>query len=125
MNRPEQDIQKALIGHLKIRGARGIVYWHTPNGALLGGKRSCKGVSIQGSIFKGLGVRKGVSDLILVHASKVHALELKAPDGVTSEEQDKFLEDMAAAGAMVAVAEGLDAAIVQLEAWGLLRGVAS
>jgi hypothetical protein len=65
MNRPELEIQRALIGHLKIRGARGIVYWHTPNGALLGDKRSRKGVSIQGSIFKGLGVRKGVSDLIL------------------------------------------------------------
>jgi VRR-NUC domain len=125
MNRDEQEIHKTTIQHLKVRGARGIVYWHTPNGAFLGGKRSRKGISIQGSIFKGLGVRKGVSDIIAVHASKVYALELKAPGGVTSEEQDKFMEDMAAQGAFTAVAEGLDAAIAQLEAWGLLIGRAS
>jgi hypothetical protein len=126
MNRIEQqEIQKPAVQHLKVRGVRGLVYWHTPNGAFLGGKRNRKNISIQGSILKGMGVRAGVSDLILVHASKVYALELKAPGGVTSAEQDKFLEDMAAAGATVAVAVGLDAAIATLESWGLLIGRAS
>ena len=35
MNREEQEIQKTLIAHLKIRGAKGLVYWHTPNGGML------------------------------------------------------------------------------------------
>jgi hypothetical protein len=125
MNREEQEIQKALIKHLQIRGVRGCVYWHTPNGAYLGGKRNRKGMSIQGAILKGLGVRAGVSDLIAVHATRVYALELKAPGGTTSKDQDDFLTDMAAQGAVTGVATGLDAAIDQLEAWGLLIGRAT
>src|SRR5438477_8050791 len=113
MNREEQQIQKTLIAHLKIRGAKGLVYWHTPNGAFLGGKRSRKGISIQGAIMKGMGARAGVSDLIAVHRSKIYALELKAGKGATTTEQDRFLQDMATQGAMVGVAAGLDAAIAQ------------
>ena len=126
MIREEQDlVQKPLVSHLKIRGVNGLVFWHTPNGAFLGGKRNRKGISIQGSIMKGMGVRKGVSDLILVHDSKIYALELKAVDGGTTEGQDEFLADMAAQGAFTAVAAGLDAAIKQLETWGLLKGRAA
>ena len=126
MNREEQDAQKALIKHLKIRAVRGLVYWHTPNGAYLGGKRSRKGVSIQGSIMKGLGVRAGVSDLILVHGGKIYCLELKkAKDGRPRLEQIDFLGDMERAGAFTAMPAGLDAALATLESWGLLKGRAA
>jgi hypothetical protein len=29
---PEQIIQRAIVQHLKLRGAHGAVWWHTPNG---------------------------------------------------------------------------------------------
>jgi hypothetical protein len=125
MSRPEDQIQKAVFQHIRLRGMPGLVAWHTPNGARLGGKRSRKGIPIQGSIFVSLGVRAGVSDVIAVHQGKVYALELKAPAGKPTEEQLEFIADMERAGAFTCVAVGLDQAIATLETWGLLRGVST
>lgn len=111
---PEADIQCAIVQHLRLRGVPGLVWWHTPNG----GKR---GIS-EASMFKAMGVRAGVSDLILVHANKIFALELKAPGGRATEAQMAFISDIDRAGAFTALVEGLDPAIRTLEAWGLLRG---
>lgn len=119
---PEDEIQKAVAGHLRLRGVPGLVWWHTPNGMKLGGKRNRIGISIQGARLKGLGVRSGVSDIIAVHDGKIFALEIKAPGGVTSENQHKFIADMDAAGAFTCVCVGLDPALRVLESWGLLRG---
>ena len=66
---PEQAIQRSLVQHLRCRGALGAVWWHTPNGAFLGGKRNRRGIAIQGGIMKSLGVRAGVADLCIVHES--------------------------------------------------------
>lgn len=125
IKRPEQDIQRAVVQHLRQRGMPGLVWWHTPNGAAYGGKRNRKGVAIQGAIMSGLGVRAGVSDIIAVHAGKVFALELKAPGGRATEAQMQFISDIDRAGAFTALVEGLDAAVATLEAWGLLRGKAA
>lgn len=125
MDRPEQDLQRALFQHIRQRGVPGLVAWHTPNGAYLGGKRSRKGVAIAGSIMKGLGVLPGVSDIIAVYDGKVFALELKAPGGRATEAQLEFISNMERAGAFTCVAEGLDRALKTLEMWGLLRGEAA
>lgn len=114
-----------MFQHIRQRGVPGLIAWHTPNGAYLGGKRSRKGVAIAGAIMKGLGVRAGVSDIIAVHESKIFALELKAPGGRPTEAQLEFISDMERAGAFTCVAEGLDQALGVLEQWGLLRGVAA
>jgi hypothetical protein len=125
VQRPEQDIHKAVAAHLRQRAAPGLVWWHTPNGAMLGGKRSRKGIAIQGSIMKGLGVRAGVSDILALHAGKFFALELKAPGGRPTEDQLAFHSDVQASGGFTCVAEGLDEALRALETWGLLRGVSA
>ena len=110
---PEAQIQRAVVQHLNSRGVAGLVFFHVPNG----GSRS----KAEGAIFKSMGVKAGVSDLILVHAGKIFALELKAPGGRASEAQLAFLSDIDAAGAFTAMPEGLDAALQTLEAWGLIR----
>jgi hypothetical protein len=115
--RPEDQIQKAVFAHIRARGAPGLVAWHTPNG----GKRK----PIEAAIFKGLGVRAGVSDIIAVHDGKIFALELKAEGGRPSESQLEFLADIGRAGAFTAICEGLDPALRALETWGLLRGVST
>lgn len=120
--RPEQNIHKAVVSHLRTRGVPGLVFFHVPNGSKLGGKRNRKGISIQGGIMKGLGVRAGVSDLIILHKGRSFALELKAPGGTTTEAQDQFITDWNNAGGIAFVAEGLDRAIRILEGWGLLKG---
>lgn len=113
---PETAIQRAVVQHLHARGVPGLVFFHVPNG----GYRS----KVEAAQFKGMGVRAGVSDLILVHADKFYALELKAPGGRATAAQLEFISDIDRAGAFTALAEGLDAALRTLEAWGLLRGEA-
>lgn len=114
MNRPEQIIHKAVIEHLKIRAVPRLVYFHVPNG----GKRR----PIEAAILKSLGVRAGVSDLVLIHRGKIFCLELKAPGGRPTLAQIAFLGDAERAGAFTAMPEGLDAALATLESWGLLVG---
>lgn len=114
MRRPEQAIQRAVFDHLRHRPAGRVFAFHPPNG----GKRS----KIEAAIMKGLGVVAGVPDVIAIRDGRVYALELKAAHGRVSAKQFETRIAMEAAGAQVAVAVGLDAAVAQLERWGLLRG---
>ena len=117
-HRAEDGVQRTVCQHLKIRGVRGLLWWHTPNG----GKRR----PIEAAIMKSLGVRAGVADLILLHAGRIFALELKADDGRSTATQLQFISDFNAAVAPnggACIAHGLDRALRVLETWGLLRGV--
>ena len=111
---PEAELQRQVMAHVDVRSVRGTFVFHCPNG----GKRS----RIEAAIFKGLGVRSGVPDLICVKAGRICALELKAPDGRLSDAQKETIATMQAAGALVAIADNLNAALDRLEAWGILRG---
>lgn len=111
-NRPEDAIQRAVFQHFAARGARNVFAFAVPNGGL----RS----KPEAAIMKGLGARAGVPDIVAVKEGQMYALELKATGGRLRESQRQVIPEMQAAGAIVAV--GLDAAIEQLEAWGLLRG---
>jgi hypothetical protein len=112
--RPEQEIQRALFQHLSIRAASSVFGFHPANG----GWRT----PVEAAIFKSMGVRAGVPDIIIIHAGHCYALELKAPDGRLTPVQHDTQRALAAAGAEVATAYGLDDALARLEAWGLLRG---
>lgn len=125
MDRPEQDLHRAVVAHLKTRGAPGLVWWHTPNGAFLGGKRNRKGMAIQGAIMKSLGARAGVSDLVFLYRGHFYALELKAPGNKPTEHQYEFMDDVKDADGFAAWSDNLDRAIGILEIWGLLVGKAA
>ena len=112
--RAEQQIQRAIVQHLRQRSAPGVVFIHVPNG----GKRK----PIEAAIFKGLGVRRGASDLLLWHAGRSYALELKAEGGRLSDNQKLVIDRLRVCGATCAVAFGLTAALHQLEEWQLLLG---
>src|ERR1700730_9885124 len=114
MSRLEDAIQCAVFDHIRVRGSRDLVAWHTPNG----GKRN----RIEAARFKGLGVRAGVSDVVALHRGRIVALELKAPGGLATEAQLKVIADMNRAGAPTCVADGLDDALTVVESWGLLGG---
>ena len=114
--RPEQEIQRSVVDHLRCRGARGAVWWHVPNG----GYRQ----PAEAKIMAGLGVRAGVADICAVHDSRFYALELKAPGGPSTAAQIAFRDEINAAGGFAAEAVGIDAALRCLESWGLLRGQA-
>jgi len=112
--RPEAAIQRAVFQHIAARGAPNLFAFAVPNG---GYRRR-----IEAAILKGMGLRPGVPDVILVHQGRTYGLELKAEGGRTSEAKQAAVAAMEAAGAFCAVAEGLDRALRVLEQWGLLRG---
>lgn len=110
---PELAIHCTVVQHLQVRGVPGVLFWHTPNG----GYRN----KSEGALLKAMGVKAGVSDLILFHAGKLFCLEIKAKGGRASEEQLAFIADIDRAGAYTALATGLDACLATLEAWGLIK----
>ena len=114
---PEQAMHRAVCQHLRQRGARGLLWFHVPNG----GRRS----PIEAAIYKGLGVRAGVSDLILLRDGKAFALELKAERGRPTAAQMQFISEFRAAGGEGLIVNGLDQALRTLETWKLLRGRAA
>ena len=109
----EQMIQAAVCNHLLWRQAPGLVWFHCPNG----GYRT----ATEARIMKGLGVKAGVADLILVHDGRFYALELKTKTGKATESQLKFITHWQLAGGIGYIAHGLDDAVQWLESNGLLR----
>lgn len=116
-SRPENEVQRTVIEHLKIRGKPGMLYWHTPNG----GKR----LPIEAAVMKGLGVRAGVADLLFLDDGKLYSLELKAMGRRSTEAQIQWRLDVNRCGGFASEAAGIDEALRILEAWQLLRGVAA
>jgi hypothetical protein len=115
--RPEDIIQRAVFDHLRVRCAPGVFAFHPANG----GWRS----RVESAILKGLGVRAGVPDVIAIHRGEVFALEIKTENGKATTAQLQAIKDMRRAGGHAEVCHGLDHALAQLEAWGLLRGQAA
>jgi hypothetical protein len=111
--RPEQQLQKAVRDHLRWRAAPGTFAFHCPNG----GARS----PIEARIFKSQGVVAGVPDVIILHDGKTYGLELKAAGGRLSPAQRGCHAQRRAAGAEVATAVGIDAALAQLAEWRLFK----
>jgi hypothetical protein len=110
---PEAQIQRAVIEHLRWRHFPGVFWCHVPNG---GYRRP-----VEAAILQALGTVAGVPDIILIHAGKVFALELKAHGRKPTPAQLATMQAMRSAGATVAVAHGVDEAVAQLESWRLIR----
>jgi hypothetical protein len=115
--RPEQQIQRAVLGQLAWRAVPGTWWCHYP----AGGWRS----AIEAAILRGLGVVAGVPDILIVYCGQLYALELKAANGRLTDVQSDTHAAMKRAGAIVATARGIDDALGQLTLWGLLRPDAS
>jgi hypothetical protein len=112
--RAEDAIQRVLLQHLRLRAPRDCFFTHFP----AGGIRS----PIEAAILKGLGVRAGVPDLLIVFEGTLYGLELKADGRKRTALQEETQDALRRAGAVVATAVGLDGALKQLEAWNLLKG---
>jgi hypothetical protein len=115
MKRPEQAIHLAVARHLEFRAAPDIYWLHVPNAAKRG--------VVEGRIFKHMGTKAGVSDLLICRASQLYALELKAENGRVTRVQRECHRELERAGAIVGTAFGIDEALDWLESHQLLRGV--
>jgi hypothetical protein len=114
---PEAQIQRAIVQHYRQRAAAGVFMFAVPNG---GYRRP-----IEAAILKATGTVAGIPDTIWIKGGQVFAMELKAPRGRLSDAQLATMAEMREAGAVVAVATGIDEALRKLENLGLLRGRAS
>ena len=101
-NRPEQAIQRAVVQYLGIMENLGeLTFFHVPNG----GRRS----KAEGGIFKSLGVRPGVPDLVLLFpGGRCAFIEIKAPGGYLSASQKAFKNSAENLGFPFAECRGVD-----------------
>jgi VRR-NUC domain len=113
-HRPEAAIHAAVVGHLRLRGAPGLLFCIRLTGLRVTSARPWS--------LKRMGVLPGASDLILWHRGNSFSLELKAPGGRLSDAQRDFLARFNNAGGHSACAEGIDEALQILEGWQLLIG---
>lgn len=110
---PEHDAQVALFrDHIEPRLVAGAVAFAIPNGGYRHKKIAEE--------LRAEGVVAGIPDICVVHRGRVHFLEMKAARGTLRKHQREMIARLEAAGATCAVARGLDAAVSQLAAWGLL-----
>lgn len=111
--KPEDQIHRAVADHLRLRGSKQMVWWHTPNQGNLPVQYRVK--------LKRMGVTAGVSDLCFLRNGMFFALELKAEKGRPSESQFEFCAAVKDAGGYAEIGYGLDRSLKILEAWELLK----
>ena len=115
MRREEDSHQRALVQWLEWRRLR---FCHVPNG----GARS----KIEACILKGLGVRRGVPDILVFsrspwligHGKFGVAIEMKSAIGRVSPEQREWIEGLSGCGWVTAVCRSSGEAIRFLQEHG-------
>lgn len=112
---PEAAIQKAIVDYIATVAPH-VVCYAVPNAA----RRTRNGRA--GNAVPGL--TKGIPDLALVVSGRAFFLEVKAPKGRTSQEQDATIARLRRAGASVAVVRSIDDVDHALAAWGVVTRLA-
>lgn len=98
-SQPEQRLQRQIVGYLSWALAPPAWFSSFPAGG---------GGEMRGMILKGMGLKPGVPDLLLVHDGRAYWAELKAPKGVVSDAQKATHEALQRAKCPVAVVRSLD-----------------
>ncbi len=98
MNRPEQALQRAIVGYLSWALMPPAIFTSFPAG---GGGRS------RGAILKSTGLKAGMPDILIFYDARTYGLELKAGTRL-SEAQKSLHHLLRAAGILVAVIESVD-----------------
>ena len=112
---PEEQLHRSIVAHLRTRGAKHMVFWHTTNNP-----RS----RIAGARAKAMGMLKGVPDLtIITPDQQICFMEIKAPKGYLTPEQKDFRLRVEALGCVFAVVKDIDHATNLLESWGAITPV--
>lgn len=113
-NDEEYQVQAAVVDHLEAFGNRDIFWCHIPNGEarhIVTAKR-----------LKKMGVKSGTPDLLFIKQGRpAHWMELKAKNGVLSDNQRDTIDTLVRNGSVVAVCYGIDEAINKLRDWNFLR----
>jgi hypothetical protein len=113
MNRPEEQLQRQVAAFLDVALPEDAVWWHTPN------QRGTRSLA-ENKILKGLGVRKGIPDVLIYWQRQLYCIELKAPGKYFSTAQKAMRPRLVEAGARyVSEKRSLDEVITALRAYGI------
>jgi hypothetical protein len=107
---PEQALQRAVVHYLAVALTPASWFSTFPAGG---------GGYLRGAILKGIGLKAGVPDLLLIHAGRVRFLELKSGKGRVSEAQEACAAALLAAGTTVVVVRSLEAVKQALLDWDI------
>lgn len=108
----EDDLQVAVMAFLRAALTPATVVFHVPNGLKASSKR-------QAVRFKAMGMRAGVSDLILCDRGRHLEIELKLPGQNLRATQKEWAREMTLAGGFHGVCRSVEEVEAQLRAWGV------
>lgn len=110
MRRPEAALQRTVVAWLRLLENQRLL-WFTHVGHGGGGR-------VRGAILKGLGLKTGVADLLLLFpGGRYGFLELKARGGRQSPEQREFQAIVERMGGLYAMARSFEVADRIVEEW--------
>ena len=120
-SREEYEIQVALVGHILLRAAPGLVWTATANGELRD--------PAVGAKLKRMGAKAGVPDLIFVRrerdsrgvSSCAYAIEFKSEKGRATPAQLDFFKEWNAALGQWREVRSVDEFIAAMQDWGIVR----
>ncbi len=115
----EAKIQRAIVGWLSWALAEPA--WFTAiahGGRGYGSERGTEGWT-RGAMWKQMGAKAGVPDLVIAYAGRGWWLEVKTRSGTLSGAQKRVHAALVGAGHSVAVVRSLAAAKAQLGEWGI------
>lgn len=108
---PEQSLHRSIATLLDRILPKDAFWFHVPNG----GKRN----KTEAGIFKALGVRAGVPDILIAFRGRLYAIELKAPNGRLLVSQRETIARLDAAGVQTAVCRSIEDVVETLGGWGV------
>lgn len=114
----ESDIQIQIVEYLQL--IKNIVFFSVPNEAFAPKKGKLTGQQLgRMARFKRMGLRSGVSDLIIGHNGKMYCMEVKLGKGKQTDNQISFMEDSFNAGCEYKIVRSFESAVECLREWGI------
>lgn len=101
--RPEESLHRSIVDWLNWavpRPPAGPAWFHPPNG---GGRSKA-----EAGIFKALGTKAGVPDLVFIWRGRVIGVEIKPPKGRLRKVQKELHEEWRSVGALVATMHSIN-----------------
>jgi hypothetical protein len=107
-NHPESLLQANIVATLSLHR----IYCFAVSNELLG---ATKGAARKMAIFKAMGLRSGVSDLVVILPGRVLFLEVKTPTGRQSPAQKVFQEIVESLGHYYVLVRSVDEALAAVK----------
>ncbi len=117
---PEAEIQRQIVGVLRMVLPRGSIVHHAANEVAAGGRSG----HLRQAILSGMGVHPGFSDLVVLAHGRALFLEVKSATGRLRPAQEAFRDAVIAQGFGWALVRSVDDALAALRDHGFATRIA-